>query len=88
MPSYNHDEQLIDAVSVRRGRLTHALLFGTSRNVRSWSDRLKTFLGSAFIAALVCAVCVGISFVSNLLAEARESADTAPLPSVSREVAR
>lgn len=82
MPPYSHDEQLIESVAVRRARLTLALLFGTDRSVRTWSDRVRTFVGSAFIAVLACALCVGISWVTNLLAEMREQNDAAPAHSV------
>ncbi len=66
--SYTYDEQLIDAVGVRRERLVGALLHGPHRLRHSFSDRLMTYAVSAGLAALVAAVCVGVSFVTDLLA--------------------
>lgn len=70
--AYTYDDQLVDAVAVRRRRLTLALLFGADRQRRQWSDQLMMFLVSAFVAALLAAGCVATSFVTNLLAEERE----------------
>lgn len=64
---YTYDDQLIDAVAVRRRRLSLALLFGRQRLRRTWSDRVSTFMISAILAVLACAACVAISFVTHLL---------------------
>lgn len=66
--SYTYDEQLIDAVGVRRARLIGALLHGPQRLRHRFSDRLMTYAVSAGLGALVAAVCVGVSFVTDLLA--------------------
>lgn len=69
--AYDYDAQLIESVSVRRNRLTSALLFGRNRLQRRWIDSIRMFLFSVAVAALLAAVCVGYSFVTNLLAEQR-----------------
>jgi hypothetical protein len=66
--SYGYDDQLIDAVAVRRRRIESALMFGDQRLRRSWSDRTRTFVGAAFLAVIAAAGCVAVSFVTNLLA--------------------
>lgn len=68
----DYDSQLIESVTVRRNRLTNALLFGVNPHQRRWMDSVKLFLFSIALAAVVSAVCVGVSFVSNLLQEQRE----------------
>jgi hypothetical protein len=67
----DYDNQLIESVSVRRNRLTTALLYGENPNERRWMDSVKMFLFSIAVAALVAAICVGYSFVSNLLEDQR-----------------
>ncbi|MGL4172684.1 MAG: hypothetical protein ACRCTR_01220 [Actinomycetota bacterium] len=66
--SYGYDEQLIDAVGVRRKRVEAAFLLGDLRLRRTWSDRTSTFLIAAFFAVLAAAGCVAVSFVTHLLA--------------------
>lgn len=66
--SYTYDEQLIDATRVRRGRLVGALLHGSRRLRRTFSDRLMTYAFSAGLGAVGAAACVGVSFVTDLLA--------------------
>ncbi|GGC97086.1 hypothetical protein GCM10011512_25110 [Tersicoccus solisilvae] len=65
----DYDSQLIESVAVRRNRLQTALLYGSNPLQRRWSDGVRTFFYSVAVAALVAAVCVGYSFVANLLAE-------------------
>lgn len=65
--AYTYDEQLIDAVAVRRRRLTGALLHGPARLKRPWSDRAMAFAAGAGLAALIAAGCVAVSFVRDLL---------------------
>lgn len=66
---YTYDDQLMDAVKVRRRRLAGALLHREDRLRRTWSDGIGTLLVSVFLAILVCAVCVGVSFVTHLLSK-------------------
>jgi len=43
---YAYDDQLIDAVAVRRKRLLAGFMFGIRRTRIVWLDRLSTFIGS------------------------------------------
>ncbi len=65
--SYGYDEQLIEAVAVRRRRIESAFMFGDQRLRRAWSDRTRTFVLAAFLAVLAAAGCVAVSFVTQLL---------------------
>ncbi|MFZ3452967.1 hypothetical protein [Arthrobacter sp. 7Tela_A1] len=67
----DYDNQLIESVAVRRNRLLTALLYGNNPNERRWADTVKLFLFSIAVAALIAAVCVGYSFVTNLLEQNR-----------------
>lgn len=71
----DYDNQLIESVTVRRQRLLTALLFAENPHERRWMDSVRLFLLSVAAAALIAAVCVGYSFVSNLLAENRARQD-------------
>ncbi|WP_405716708.1 MULTISPECIES: hypothetical protein [unclassified Streptomyces] len=63
----DYDSQLLESVAVRRRRMRDALLFGVQRARRTADERLgKVFAGIA-IAAVLCAGCVGWSFVQNML---------------------
>lgn len=64
--SSEFDAQLIESVTVRRSRLTDALLYGSNPTERRWKSPLKLFLVSIVIAALVAAICVGVSFITNI----------------------
>ncbi|MCC3277296.1 MULTISPECIES: hypothetical protein [unclassified Arthrobacter] len=68
----DYDNQLIESVAVRRNRLLTALLYGENENERRWVDSVRLFLFSVAAAAVIAAVCVGYSFVSNLLEENRQ----------------
>ncbi|MFS0853842.1 hypothetical protein [Microbacterium sp. 179-I 3D4 NHS] len=62
------DRTLIEEARTQRMRLGSALLYGRVDERRSVNDNLRRLVGSLVVAALACAVCVGISFVSDLLA--------------------
>ncbi|MEV0483144.1 hypothetical protein AB0I69_21365 [Streptomyces sp. NPDC050508] len=63
----DYDSQLLESVAVRRRRMRDALLFGAQRTRRSADERLgKVFAGIA-IAAVLCAGCVGWSFLQATL---------------------
>ncbi|CAM5539574.1 hypothetical protein ACIO3O_10560 [Streptomyces sp. NPDC087440] len=65
----DYDSQLLESVSVRRRRLRDALLFGAQRARRSADERLgKVFAGIA-VAAVLCAGCIGWSFLQHTLAQ-------------------
>ncbi|MDN5755784.1 MAG: hypothetical protein L0H32_08500 [Micrococcaceae bacterium] len=66
------DNQLIESVAVRRNRVTDALLYGENPTERRWKATTKQFLFSLVAAALITAICIGISFVSNMLATRAE----------------
>ncbi|MCF2434569.1 hypothetical protein LV779_06515 [Streptomyces thinghirensis] len=65
MTAHDYDTQLLESVSVRRRRLRDALLFGAQRQRRSVDERLGKVVAGVVIAAVVCAGCVGWSFVEN-----------------------
>ncbi|MFD3489780.1 hypothetical protein ACFWWB_04305 [Streptomyces sp. NPDC058690] len=65
----DYDSQLLESVAVRRRRMRDALLFGVQRSRRTADERLgKVFAGIA-IAAVLCAGCVGWSFLQHTLAK-------------------
>ncbi|MGY4905321.1 hypothetical protein [Streptomyces sp. 900116325] len=65
----DYDSQLLESVAVRRRRMRDALLFGVLRSRRTADERLgKVFAGIA-IAAVLCAGCVGWSFLQHTLAK-------------------
>lgn len=66
------DSQLIESVAVRRNRVTDALLYGENPTERRWRASTRLFLFSVVAAALITAVCIGVSFVSNMLATQAE----------------
>jgi hypothetical protein len=63
--AYQYDDQLIEAAAVRRERLTAALLYGPDRSRRQWSSNLGSSLAGAFLGGLLCAGCVGASYLST-----------------------
>ncbi|MFG2251621.1 hypothetical protein [Streptomyces mirabilis] len=65
MTAQDYDSQLLESVSVRRRRLRDALLFGAQRQRRSVDERLGKVFAGVVIAAVLCAGCVGWSFVSH-----------------------
>ncbi|MFF7040890.1 hypothetical protein ACIP4T_04255 [Streptomyces massasporeus] len=65
MAAQDYDSQLLESVSVRRRRLRDALLFGTQRQRRSLDERVGKMFAGIVIAAVMCAGCVGWSFVSH-----------------------
>jgi hypothetical protein len=64
----DYDAQLLESVAVRRRRLLGALLRGTLHTRRGFDDNLKRGAVSALIAAVLCAGCVGWSFLRHQLA--------------------
>ncbi|GAB3193508.1 hypothetical protein [Nesterenkonia suensis] len=65
----DYDQQILESVAVRRDRLLKALLFGGERTRRRYDDGMKLLLISAIIATLICAGCVGYSFIIDLFAQ-------------------
>ncbi|MFF4952524.1 hypothetical protein ACWC2K_02250 [Streptomyces chattanoogensis] len=64
----DYDSQLLESVSVRRRRLRDALMFGGQRTRRSLDEGLGKVFGSVALAAVVCAGCVGWSFIAGKMA--------------------
>nr|WP_239070557.1 MULTISPECIES: hypothetical protein [unclassified Streptomyces] len=58
---------MLESVSVRRRRLRDALLFGGQRQRRSVDERLGKVAVGIVMVAVLCAGCVGWSFVSHRL---------------------
>ncbi|MGW7075220.1 hypothetical protein [Streptomyces sp. NPDC054866] len=90
MAAQDYDSQLLESVSVRRRRLRDALLFGLQRQRRSVDERLGKVFAGVVIAAVLCAGCVGWSFISHRLvgkapygSSAPSSSPSAPSPSPS-----
>jgi hypothetical protein len=65
MSAQDYDSQLLESISVRRRRLRDAVLFGGQRQRRTVDERLGKVFAGVVIAAVLCAGCVGWSFVSH-----------------------
>ena len=77
----DYDSQLLESVAVRRRRLQGALLRGTLHTRRGFDDNVKRGAVGALLAAVLCAGCVGWSFVQHRLAgSSRPPAPTVPVP--------
>ena len=63
------DAQLLESVAVRRRRLRDALLWGSLRTRRSAPEILMRLVVGAVVAAVLCAGCVGWSFLQEQLAD-------------------
>lgn len=63
----DYDSQLLESVGVRRVRLRDAVLFGAQRTRRTLDEGLGKVFGGVALAAVLCAGCVGWSFVSDRL---------------------
>ncbi|MEW2550061.1 hypothetical protein AB0910_30570 [Streptomyces sp. NPDC047002] len=67
MAAQDYDSQLLESVSVRRRRMRDALLFGAQRARRTADERVGKVVAGLVIAAVLCAGCVGWSFISHRL---------------------
>ncbi|MFJ9039065.1 hypothetical protein ACIRF8_21025 [Streptomyces sp. NPDC102406] len=65
MSAQDYDSQLLESVAVRRRRLRDAVLFGAQRQRRTVDERLGKAFAGVVIAAVLCAGCVGWSFISH-----------------------
>lgn len=70
--SNEYGSQLIESVGVRRRRLREAWLFGVQRTRQTMDEGLTRMFVGAAIGALVCAGCVGWSFVDKQLAQQKQ----------------
>ncbi len=62
------DDVLIESVAAHRKRLKQAFLLGGIAERRAVDNGLKSTVVSFVLAAVMCAGCVGFSFVQSLLA--------------------
>ncbi|MGW0698270.1 hypothetical protein ACWD0A_02815 [Streptomyces sp. NPDC002867] len=67
--SRDYDSQLLESVAVRRRRMRDALLFGAGRARRTADERLGKMFAGIAIAAVLCAGCIGWSFLQHTLAK-------------------
>ncbi|GAA3807306.1 hypothetical protein [Streptomyces chiangmaiensis] len=65
----DYDSQLLESVAVRRRRMRDALLFGAQRGRRTVDERLGKLFAGIAITAVLCAGCVGWSFLQSNLAK-------------------
>lgn len=71
------DTVLIEQAKIQRMRLGSALLYGHIGERRTVNDNLRRLMGSIIFAAVACAVCVGVSFVTDLLSKQAQAASAA-----------
>lgn len=77
------DTVLIEQAKIQRMRLGSALIYGRIDERRTINDHMKRLMGSIIVAAIACGVCVGISFVTQLLSDRADAASSTPTSSVS-----
>jgi hypothetical protein len=70
--SRDFDAQLLESVAVRRRRLRDAVLWGSLRTRRSAPEIVNRLIVGAVVAAVLCAGCVGWSFLQEQLAKRAE----------------
>jgi len=68
------DTVLIEQARIQRMRLGSALLYGRIEERRTVNDHMRRLVASLIVAAVACAVCVGVSFVLQLLSAQPQSA--------------
>jgi len=73
----DYDSQLLESVAVRRRRLRDALMFGSQRIRRSLEEGLGRVFGGIALATVLCAGCVGWSFIAEQRAKKDEKS---PVP--------
>ncbi|MEO5534198.1 MAG: hypothetical protein ABIR17_03605 [Pseudolysinimonas sp.] len=77
------DDSLLESVSTHRRRLGAALAFGSMGARRSVGSIVRRLLIGMVLAAIACAVCIGVGFVSSILianAAAAAAATQSPTP--------
>lgn len=65
----DNDSLLLESVSTHRARLSSAFVFGRLRDRRAVNDNMKRAVGSVVLAAVVCAVCIAVSFIGSVIAQ-------------------
>ncbi|MFH8368743.1 hypothetical protein [Streptomyces sp. NPDC018031] len=89
MTAQDYDSQLLESVSVRRRRLRDALLHGPQRGRRATDEGLGKAFGGIALTAVLCAGCVGWSFVSDKMGEKGTSGPgVRPVPTAVTETGR
>jgi hypothetical protein len=83
--SRQYDTQLIESVAVRRRRLREAWLFGAARSRHTLDEGITKMFASVAVAAVICAGCVGYSFVQDSKGKDPDG-PVAPSPSPSATV--
>jgi len=81
----DNDSLLLESVSTHRARLASAFVFGGLRDRRVVNDNVKRLMGSVVLAAVVCGVCVAVSFIGSILAQQeadRRAEQTSSAPAV------
>jgi len=68
VPLPNRDTVLLETAKTQRSRLLAAFLFGPLAQRRVANDNVKRLIGGVVLAATICAGCLGVSFVTSLLA--------------------
>ncbi|MCU1527660.1 MAG: putative rane protein [Frondihabitans sp.] len=63
----NNDAILLESVKTHRARLRGAFLIGELAERRDVNDNARRLIGSMVLTAVICAGCVGTSFVLNAL---------------------
>jgi hypothetical protein len=75
------DAVLLETVTTHRSRLQSAFLYGQLGERCPVNDNVKRVVGSALLAALACAGCVGFAVVAGFLADrGAQVAPPAPVP--------
>lgn len=72
----NNDAILLESVKTHRARLRGAFLVGELAERRDVNDNVKRLIGSVVLGAVICAGCVGTSFVLNALADQKAASST------------
>jgi hypothetical protein len=75
------DQALLESVRTHRDRLGAALAFGSLGSRRQLPSLTRRLIGGVVVAAIACAACVGVGFVSSILAA--NAAATSPTPASS-----
>lgn len=63
------DRVVVEGARIQRTRLAAALLFGRIDERRTVNDNMRRLMASIIVAAIVCAGCAGVSYVSKVLAD-------------------
>jgi hypothetical protein len=79
--SRQYDSQLIESVAVRRRRLREAWLFGAARSRKTLDEGITKLFASVAVAAVICAGCVGYSFIQDSRGKGPSNGPVAPSPS-------